>query len=81
MGNLRKLTLSVDETVIRQARRYSQRHKTSISKLVTNYLAQLAASEPSQRRYSPTVERLRGILPPHVSVAQYRAQLERKHGR
>jgi hypothetical protein len=79
MANLRKLTLSVDERVIRRAHRYSRRHNTSISKLVTSFLSQLGSDEEGLKRFSPTVERLRGILPPETSVTQYRDHLERKH--
>jgi len=43
MPSKKKLTLSVDERVIERARRYSTRHNTSISQLVTSYLSQLDA--------------------------------------
>lgn len=74
----KKLTLSVDEQVIERARRYSRRHKTSISQLVSNFLAQLDADE-GERTYSPTVRRLIGILPSDTSVEQYHRHLEEKH--
>lgn len=78
MASRKKLTLSVDEHIIERAHRYSQRHNTSISQLVSNYLARLAEGGPHQP-YSPTVQRLIGILPSDVSVEQYREHLERKH--
>jgi hypothetical protein len=78
MGNLRKLTLSIDEGVIRRARRYSRRHNVSISRLVTNYLAGL--DEPARTLpTSRTVNRLRGILPANVSVEEHREHLEKKY--
>jgi hypothetical protein len=78
MGNLRKLTLSIDEGVIKRARRYSRRHNVSISRLVTNYLAGL--DEPTRTLpTSRTVNRLRGILPTGVSVEQHREHLEKKY--
>jgi hypothetical protein len=80
MATLRKLTLSLDEAVIKRARRYSVRHKVSISQLVTRYLAGL--SEPGRgHSVSKTVKRLRGILPQDASVDEYREFLEKKHGR
>lgn len=76
----RKLTLSVDEQVIERARRYSRRHNTSISQLVSNYLAQLDAGQ-DEASYSPTVRRLVGILPGDATVDQYRRHLEEKYSR
>jgi hypothetical protein len=73
----KKLTLSVDERVIERARRYSARHNTSISQLVTSYLGQLDA--PSEATLSPWVQRLRGILPSDTSVEDYRRHVEEKH--
>ena len=80
MATLRKLTLSIDEQVISRARRYSLRHKVSISQLVTRYLARLGESERG-RSISKTVKRLRGILPQNASVDEYREFLEKKHNR
>jgi hypothetical protein len=78
MASRKKLTLSVDEQIIERARRYSKRHNTSISRLVSNYLAQLDRPD-EEPRYSPTVRRLLGILPSDVSVEDYRRHLEEKH--
>jgi hypothetical protein len=80
MGNLRKLTLSIDEGVIKRARRYSRRHNVSISRLVTNYLAGLDRPEQRLPR-SRAVSRLRGILPSDATTDQYRQHLERKYNR
>jgi hypothetical protein len=78
VSSLRKLTLSVDASVIERARRYSQRHDTSISRLVTQFLSTLDADEP--RPFSPVVERLLGILPASASVEEYHEYLVRKYG-
>lgn len=77
MSSKKKLTLSVDEQVIEHARRYSREHNTSISQLVTTYLSHLDA--PPDRKFSPLVQRLRGILPSDVSIEDYRRHLEEKH--
>jgi len=73
---LKKLTLSVDEDVIRKAKHYSQRHETSLSKLVTDFLSKLADNEGVR---TPVVSRLRGILPRDVDVDEYRRHVEHKH--
>ena len=73
-----KLTLDIDEDLIRRARAYSQRHGMTISQLVSRFLEGLP--DPDQE-FSPTVQRLRGILPSSVDVEEYRAHLEEKYGR
>ena len=77
MSSKKKLTLSVDEQVIERARRYSDRHNTSISQLVTTYLSRLDA--PSESTLAPWVRRLRGVLPSDASLGDYRRHIEDKH--
>ncbi|MGI8842419.1 MAG: DUF6364 family protein [Gemmatimonadaceae bacterium] len=74
---LKKLTLTIEEELIEKARGYSADHNTSISRLVTQFLARLPTDE---KRYSPTVERLIGLLPPNVRVAEYHEHLDEKYG-
>ncbi|MGH7539531.1 MAG: DUF6364 family protein, partial [Gemmatimonadota bacterium] len=59
---------------------YSRRHKTSISRLVANYLARLGDTE-GERRSSPTVRRLLGTLPADVSLDEHHEHLEEKYSR
>lgn len=72
----RKLTLSVDEVVIEKARRYSKAHKTSISRLVTHFLAALP---PKGGGLDPAVERLMGVLPEDADLSEHRRWLDEKH--
>ncbi len=74
----KKLTLSVDEDVIKKAKRFSERHDTSLSKLVTEFLSKLADREGKR---TPVVSRLRGILPHETDAEDYRRHLERKYRR
>lgn len=74
----KKLTLSIDETVIRRAKRFSKRHDTSVSQLVTEFLSSL---EDDSSELTPTVSRLRGLLSSDVSVEDYHRHLEEKYGR
>ncbi len=71
-----KLTLSVDSAVIERARLFTQRNGTSISKLVSAFLASL---EDEEGVSAPVVSRLRGVLPSSVSREQYRTHVEAKH--
>jgi hypothetical protein len=75
---LKKLTLSVEENVIEKARRYSDDHQTSISRLVTHFLSRLPEQE---KQISPAVRRLIGILPPDADLAEYHRHLEEKYDR
>lgn len=72
----KKLTLTVDERVIRRAKRFSARHGTSVSELVTRFLGSL---EDGVATDTPVVSRLRGILNEPVSEEDYRRHLEDKH--
>ena len=72
----KKLMLSVDEAVVERAKRFSRQNQTTVSRLVTDFLASLEGEAGS----TPVVRRLRGILAPSiVSRDEYRAHLETKH--
>jgi hypothetical protein len=71
----KKLTLSVDEGVVERAKRFSRRNQTTVSRLVTDFLASLETEASS----TPVVTRLRGILPPTVTRDEYWDHLETKH--
>ncbi len=58
-----KLTLSVDDKVVKRAKRYAEERGTSVSRLVQQFLDLLArppALEEDAR--TPVLRRLRGIL-------------------
>lgn len=73
----KKLTLSVEASVIERARLYSQTHRTTISRLVSRFLAELPAHLESD--HSPTVQRLLGVLPASIDEGDYRKHIEEKH--
>lgn len=72
----KKLTLSVDATVVERAKRFSRRNKTSISELVTGFLASL---EDEAQASTPIVDRLTGIIPDRGSEDDYHRYLEEKY--
>ena len=77
---LTKLTLSVDDEVVEGARDYSQRHNTSISRLVSNFLAGLSrAGDDAASHHPPVVRRLMGVLPATVSEDDYYRHLDDKY--
>jgi hypothetical protein len=76
-----RLNITVDPAVIERARRYTQRHNTSISRLVTEFLSQLPAEHDSEETLTPTVRRLLGVAKGGVDREDYRRHLVEKYGR
>jgi hypothetical protein len=76
-----KLTLSVDDAVVRRAKRYAARRSTSISALVERYLDLLSRPESTdEQALSPNLARLRAELRgASVDEADYHRHLERKY--
>jgi hypothetical protein len=75
-----KLTLRLDEKLIRRAKNYAHRNGKSVSELVAELFLRLDASDsPSQRELTPVVRRLAGSLAgSSVNTADYRKHLEDK---
>lgn len=57
-----KLTLKLDEEVIRKAKLFAQSHQTSLSKLIENYLQKLTNEPDKDELVTPIVKELTGIL-------------------
>ena len=73
-----KLTLSVDERVVGIAKRYAERRRTSVSRLVEDYLALL--SQAGEEDDTPVLGRLRGMLKGSgLDERAYRRHVEEKH--
>ena len=72
-----KLTLSVDEKVVRRAKRYAAAQGTSVSKLVERYL-DLLARPLDMSEAPPVLKMLRGAAR-GVSADTYRQRLARKY--
>jgi hypothetical protein len=61
-GTVRKLTLSVDESVLREARRAAKRRGSSISAMVSRFFRVMARKDAAPTQISPTVRKLSGIV-------------------
>lgn len=74
-----KLTLSVDDEVIRQAKVWAASEGTSISRLVERFLREAATSpgRPGSEE-TPVLQRLRGSLK-GLDVESHRRHLEAKY--
>lgn len=74
-----KLTLSVAPDVIAAAKRYAADHGTSVSRLVEDFLASVAAEPEDSSPRAPVLERLRGSLR-GVDLEDWRAHQVKKYG-
>jgi hypothetical protein len=78
-----KLTLSIERRVIRRAKSYVRKEKTSLSKVVESYLNELTRPQEKPRHISPLVKSLSGAakLPPNFDLKkEYTKYLKRKYG-
>ena len=77
-----KLTLRMEERLIRQAKAYARRTGRSVSGLVADFFSQLSTTAaPPPEPGSPAVRSLVGALQgKRVDEDDYRAYLSRKHG-
>ena len=76
-----KLTLSVDEDVVRRAKVHAARRGTSVSKLVEDYLSLLTAARKRRGRLpgaTPILDQLRGSLK-GADISAYLEHLEEKY--
>jgi hypothetical protein len=58
----KKLTLSLKDTVIEQAKEYAKSNNTSVSKLIEAYLALLTKKNKEMSEITPLVKELSGVL-------------------
>jgi hypothetical protein len=77
----KRLNITVDAAVVERARRYTRRHNTSISGLVSEFLAQLPDGRGTEDEdLSPTVRRLLGMAVGGPDREDYRRHLVEKYG-
>jgi hypothetical protein len=77
----KRLNITVEPEVFERARRYTDRHGTSISRLVGEFLAKLPEVEDAGGGdLPPTVRRLLGVAKGGSDRDDYRRHLIAKHG-
>lgn len=59
-----KLTLKLEQTIIEKAKNYAKSHKTSLSKLIENYLLNITneKGKGKEEKITPLVKSLSGII-------------------
>jgi len=76
-----KLTLTIEQDVIKSAKTYAQKKGRSLSDLVENYLKTLDKQDSSTENFSPRVKRLLGSvkLPENFDYKEVlREEIEKK---
>lgn len=58
----KKLTLSLNESVIEKAKIYAQNHEISLSRLIESYLSSLIENKSEDIEITPLVESLSGVV-------------------
>lgn len=58
----KKLTLSLDEKVVEQAKIYARNHQISLSKLIESYLSSIIENKADDIEITPLVESLSGVV-------------------
>ena len=75
-----KLTLRLDDQLVRDAERYARGAGKSLSQMVAEYFSALTSPEAARGELTPAVSRLKGALAgTKVDRDDYRAYLEGKH--
>ena len=75
-----KLTLRMDDQLIRGAKAYAARAGKSLSQVVAEYFSAITSRNELPSRLTPTVTALKGALKgAEVDVNDYRAHVEDKH--
>jgi macrodomain Ter protein organizer (MatP/YcbG family) len=57
-----KLTIKLDGNVISRAKIYARKRKTSLSKMIENYLDIVSKPESEETEITPLVKRLSGVI-------------------
>jgi Family of unknown function (DUF6364) len=75
-----RLTVRVPRNLLEEAREYARENRTTLTRLVSEYLRQLAARRDPLAD-APIGRRLSGSLSQKVSLEDYKEHLEDKYGR
>mgnify|MGYP001766849923 CR=1 FL=1 len=75
-----KLTLKLDQLVIDEVKKYAKVNHQSVSKLVENYFRVLVAQKSVQKKISPLVQELSGVISESdLNGTDYASYLEAKY--
>lgn len=74
------LTLNMDSSVISSMQGYASENNSSISQIVETFFRSLLSSQSKNRKISPLVQELTGIIPAQTNEKdEYVSYLEKKY--
>ena len=74
-----KLTLRIDDTIVRQAKRQAARRGKSVSQMFGEFVTSLVTSKP-ERGLPPVTDKLLGVMKGHrVTENDYKRHLREKY--
>jgi len=78
-----KLTLRLDETLIKNAKRLARTRKISLSRMVSDYFKSISAQQKKEIVDSPILSEITGILPSKADnkklLKSYKKHIEDKY--
>ena len=75
-----KLTVRVNDQLIKSAKRIAHRRGISLSHLIENYLSLLAVEQDEPLVQTPILQRISGILPEEASIEDHHKHWVEKYG-
>jgi murein DD-endopeptidase MepM/ murein hydrolase activator NlpD len=57
-----KLTLTIEDSVVKSAKKYASQKGKSLSDIVENYLKSVSTPEDSEQKLSPRVLKMMGVI-------------------
>lgn len=73
-----KFTIRIEQETLERARRYANRHGTTVTRLVREFFRSLDKEMLSQSN-TPILDELSGSLSPEASLEEYHKHLEDKY--
>lgn len=73
-----KLTLRMEDAVIRKAKRLSRRRGESVSKIISDYITE-QGEELDMEELPPVTSSMVAVLSPEAEEADYKRYLEKKY--
>lgn len=75
-----KLTLKLDQKVIKAVKLYAERNNRTLSRLVEDYFRKLVEEKDEAQQYSPLVRELSGVISEEdLKNIDYASYLEKKY--
>jgi ribosome recycling factor len=78
-----KLTLRLDEKLIKNAKRIARSRRVSLSKMVSDYFKSISSQQKKEMIESPILSEITGILPSKADnkklFRSYKKHIERKY--